>query len=179
MKKWHTEGIPLAIVLEAMETCFVKRNEAGRKRSISSLSYCKHAVDDLWTERRDLYVGKSDAVPEADPRAQSEMLIEELELAAAASPSEVAQLLRGAGTRVREGSRGSVPQIEEALMKIEAELFEQLAAVISDEDRRAIEATLAAQTEGMEGAAADRARSANRKRLLRNRFRIPRLSLFR
>jgi hypothetical protein len=39
MKSWHDDGIPLAIVLEAIDSCFEKRRETGRKRVISSLSY--------------------------------------------------------------------------------------------------------------------------------------------
>src|SRR5437763_2929596 len=43
MKRWHDDGIPLPIVIEAIDTVFQKNEESGRRKTISGLSYCRHA----------------------------------------------------------------------------------------------------------------------------------------
>ncbi|HKO55355.1 MAG TPA: hypothetical protein VJ276_05715, partial [Thermoanaerobaculia bacterium] len=65
MKQWALDGVPLAVVIEAIDSVFEKNETSGRKRIISSLSYCKHAVKELWNERRELYAGAEGGVPEA------------------------------------------------------------------------------------------------------------------
>jgi hypothetical protein len=45
MKKWHEDGIPLPVVIEALDSVFEKQEAKGKK--VNSLSYCKHAVKEL------------------------------------------------------------------------------------------------------------------------------------
>src|SRR5213593_5009097 len=78
MKKWHGEGVPLPVVIEAIDSVFEKNETSGRRKVISSLSYCRHAVKELWDERRDMYVGGSDVTPESSPEARLESLAEHL-----------------------------------------------------------------------------------------------------
>jgi hypothetical protein len=156
MKKWQEDGIPLPVVLEALDSVFDKQEAKGRK--VNSLAYCKHAVKEMWDERRELAIGAEGAVPEEDPSARLE---------------ELAGLLPAPwGERVR-GLKGSVPQIEEQLMVIEASLLEELLAA-APELRGEAEALMAGADEKT------RARSleAHLRRLARERFGVPRLSLF-
>jgi hypothetical protein len=156
MKKWHADGVPLPVVIEALDSVFDKQEAKGRK--VNSLSYCKHAVKELWDERRELAIGGEGSVPEEDPTARLE------ELAAA--------LPVAWGERVRT-LRGSVPHIEEQLMALESELIEELLPA-APELRGEAEALVAGADEKT------RARSleAHLRRLARERFGIPRLSLF-
>lgn len=156
MKKWHEDGIPLPIVIEALDSVFDKQEAKGRK--VNSLGYCKHAVKELWDERRELQIGAEGAVPEADPSLRLEEL-------AAALPAAW-------GDRVR-ALRGSVPQIEEELMALESALLDELLPQ-APELRAEAEALVAGADEKT------RARSleAHVRRLARERFGIPRLSLF-
>lgn len=156
MKKWHEDGVPLPVVIEALDSVFDKQEAKGRK--VNSLSYCKHAVKELWDERRELAIGGEGAVPEEDPAARLEEL-------AAALPAVW-------GERVR-ALRGSVPQIEEQLMALESALIEELLPA-APELRGEAEALVAGADEKT------RARSleAHLRRLARERFGIPRLSLF-
>ena len=156
MKKWHEDEIPLPVVIEAIDSVFDKQEAKGKK--VNSLSYCKHAVKELWDERRELAIGGEGAVPEEDPSVRLEEL-------AAALPDAYA-------TRVR-ALKGSVPQIEEQLMIIEAELLEELLPQ-APELRAEAEALVAGADEKT------RARSleAHVRRLARERFGVPRLSLF-
>lgn len=156
MKKWHEDGVPLPVVIEALDSVFDKQEAKGRK--VNSLSYCRHAVKELWDERRELAIGAEGAVPEEDPSAR----LEELALA----------LPVAWGERVR-ALRGSVPQIEEQLMALESALLEELLPA-APELRGEAEALVAGADEKT------RARSleAHLRRLARERFGIPRLSLF-
>ena len=156
MKKWAEEGVPLPVVIEALDSVFDKQEAKGRK--VNSLSFCKHAVKELWDERRELAIGAEGDLPEEDPAPRLEEL-------AAALPSPYAE-------RVRE-LRGSVPQIEEHLMAIEATLLDEL-LLQAPELRAEAEALVAGADEKT------RARSleAHLRRLARERFGVPRLSLF-
>src|SRR2546421_5512756 len=105
MRKWAEDGIPLPVVIEAIDSVFEKNETSGRKKVISSLSYCRHAVKELWEERKELAVGDDATTPEAAPVEALNALATELE------SSDVARLF---APRVRElASEKSVPRIEE------------------------------------------------------------------
>jgi hypothetical protein len=182
MKSWKDEGIPLPLVLEAIDTCFRKKEETPRRRTISSLSYCRHAVREMWDERKELLVGSSESVPESGGGAALETLAAALESAAAAAEtSELARLLREAATRVGELPRTeAVPRLEESLIAIERALLDALGAALPAEAARALddEVTMSLAGHKLDAAIAERTRQANRMRLMRRRLGIPRLSLF-
>ena len=161
MRKWNEEGIPLPIVIEAIDSVFEKNETSGRRKVISSLSYCRHAVKELWDARRDLYVGGSENMPEVSPEARLEELAQRI-------PEPFA-------SRVREVARErSVPRIEQALMEIEREMID---ALITDDIRSDIAATLG-DTSKLDPKIRARTEEANLRRLIRERFDLPRLTLF-
>jgi hypothetical protein len=158
MKKWAEDGIPLPIVIEALDSVFDKQEAKGRK--VNSLSYCKHAVKELWGERRDLQVGSEETAPEESPGPRLEALAAELEVSSDATAQSYAP-------RVRELIREkSVPRIEEALMELEGELIAALASPELREDAETL------------GAGAPRSVEAHLRRLVRERHGLPRLTLF-
>src|SRR5215831_11398264 len=53
-RRWHREGIPLAVVRESLQEVFARRRERRAKGRISSLRYCAAAVERAWAERREL-----------------------------------------------------------------------------------------------------------------------------
>lgn len=179
MKSWHDEGIPLAIVLEAMDSCFRKSGEGKRKRMVSSLTYCRHAVVELWSERKDLQIGAQGTVPEADPGAGVERLAADLRQVAAAPDLDepTRATIETAAQEVSECARGaSVPVIEERLVEIEERLYASLWSTMSADARADVETQIASiLSSGEEG---ERVRRAHRRRILRGRYRIPTLSLF-
>lgn len=156
MQEWRAAEIPLPVVIEAIDSVFDKQEAKGRK--VNGLRYCRHAVKELWNERRELSIGAEGAVPEADPTARLADL-------AATLPAPYADRVRAL--------RGSVPHIEEELMALEAELLDEL-LLQAPELRVQAEALVAGADEKT------RARSlqAHLRRLARERFGIPRLSLF-
>lgn len=183
MKSWHAEGIPLAIVLEALDGCFRKIDEGKRLRVISSLSYCRHAVREIWADRRDLQIGGQGAVPEADPGAGLTKLAEDLRMLAEATSAPWLRELLGqtAGEVLGAGRNAGVPLIEERLVTIEDTLYDAIWSSLDESEQEAVQAEvsrrlgLSAETIDVAG---ERAARAHRRAILRTQYRIPTLSLF-
>lgn len=183
MKGWRDDSIPIAVVIEAIDQCFDKQQKAGRKRTISSLSYCRHAVREIWEERKALQVGAEGSVPEVDPLEQVDRLAETLRaVAGEIETEEIATTLRACADTLRERVKGqSVPQIEEALSGIEHELLERLARALPADQSGQIDDEIASMLEAFpieDDAMRAKTREANFRRLLRRRLGLPRLSLF-
>ena len=171
MKKWAAEGIPLPVVIEAIDSVFEKQEASGRKRTINGLSYCRHAVTELWHDRRDLHVGEGSATPEAGAGPMLESLAAALEATGVAGemPSRVRAL----------ALESSVPKIEERLIELEHEL---IASILDarPEEAQAVRADVARALAGTALDEKTRARTeeANLRRLVRERFGLPRMTLF-
>lgn len=176
MKKWREEGIPLPVVIEAIDAVFEKNESSGRKKVISSLSYCRHAIKELWEERRELVIGGEEALPEEAPVAALEALASELETSGS-------ERVRSFAPRVRAlASEKSVPRIEEKLIELEHAMIEELIASLSAEEANVLReharhsigdaSKLDEKTRG-------RTEEANLRRVVRERFSLPRLTLFR
>lgn len=182
MQKWHEEGIPLAVVLEAIGSCFEKRTESPRRRTISSLSYCRHAVVDLWNERRDLSVGADRSVPESDPGRGLDAIADQLVAAAETSSDQVRAMLMEEADACRVLAKGrSVPEIEEALIERESTFLARLTASLPQKEREKLERDVEkaiANAGKLEPHVLAKTRDANRRRILRKRFGLPRFSLF-
>jgi hypothetical protein len=183
LKSWQESGIPLAIVLEAIDTAFDARERSGRKGPISSLSYCRHSVVELWEERKQQLVGGQGSVPELDPTAHVKALAATLAERAESSDGPVSRaFVRSAGelAELAEKTRAT-PAIEERLVDIENRMIESLLAAIPDESRLAMLSSIDAELARYDIASEEtreRTREANLRRLLRKELRIPRLSLF-
>jgi hypothetical protein len=174
MKKWRDDGIPLPVVIEAIDAVFEKNETSGRKKVISSLSYCRHAVKELWEDRKQLQVGEGEVTPEEGPAAVLERLADEV--AASEAPSAIRDAV-AAELRALVAEK-TIPKIEERLIEIEHALIERLLAEgpadeIRAEVRRAIgDIPLDEKTRA-------RTEEANLRRIVRERYALPRLTLFR
>jgi hypothetical protein len=157
MKEWHESGVPLPVVIVAIDSVFDKQDAKGRK--INGLRYVRHAVKELWDERRELQIGAAELAPEENVSALLETL-------ASAVPEQY-------GARVRQlASEKSAPRIEERLMEIEEEL---LASLASDELRAEARALSSAIVDEKVRA---RTEDATLRRLVREKHALPRLTLF-
>lgn len=161
MKKWRDDGVPLPVVIEAIDSVFEKNELSGRRKVISSLSYCRHAVKELWDERKNLFVGGDAETPETSPDALLESLAQQVPTAFA--------------TRVRALSTlKSVPKIEEALIDLEREMLDTLGdASLRDEARASL-----GDTSKLDDKTRARTEEANLRRLIREKYGLPRLTLF-
>lgn len=167
MQKWAADAIPLPVVIEAIDSVFEKAAE--RKKIVNSLSYCRHAVKELWEERKELQVGANASVPEEG----SEATLERLALAIAPVDEEIAAEIRGLA---REQS---VPAIEDRLIEVERRLMERAIARLPQAEVGAMRQEIAT----MLGASLDektrkRTEEAMLLRMVRERLGVPRLSLF-
>lgn len=182
IREWKESGIPLSIVVEAIDSCFDKRQEASRRRTISSLSYCRHAVKELWDERRELQIGAEGTVPELAPSSGVEALASSLEQSAQeSSEPKVRDRIAQAAERVSALTSRSVPEIENELIEIEEKLYEDLERLLPSEIRQGIDERLARSLRDVEfrdEATRARTRHANLRRIVRSELGLPRLSLF-
>jgi hypothetical protein len=179
IRKWKEEGIPLAIVLEAIDSCFEKRQKSGRKGVVSSLGYCRHAVEEIWSERRDLHVGTEQPIPELSPEKRIAELSAEVG-ALKDADARVTRRLRHAGAEIGELEGKTVPQLEQALITIEEVLLDDLYQLLPAERREAVEQKLERSIEGArfrDEQTAERTRRANLRRILRSELGLPRLTL--
>ncbi|MGZ8797318.1 MAG: hypothetical protein ACXW2F_08230 [Thermoanaerobaculia bacterium] len=177
MKKWFEEGVPLAVIVEAIDTVFEKNETSGRRKVISSLSYCRHAVKEIWQDRKDLYAGSSEAAPEENVAGLLEALAADVE--ASDAPRAVAAL---AAAEVRGlSSEKSVPRIEGRLIEIEGTLMRAVLEAVSPEERERIEKPLTAivADTSLDDKTRQRTFEANLRRTIREKLGLPRLTLFR
>jgi hypothetical protein len=166
MKKWSEDGIPLAVVLEAIESVFDKFD--AKSRTVNGLSFCRHAVKELWDDRRMLQVGAQESTPEEDPAPALETL-------AAALDESPHSFVNAFAARVR-ALHGSVPTIEEGLIALEEALIAAILEHAPDaaamrEEARALSASASEKTRA-------RTETATLRRIVRERYGVPRLSLF-
>jgi hypothetical protein len=178
MQKWHAEGIPLPIVIEAIDQVFENNETSGRRKVISSLSYCRHAVKELWAERKELYVGSEATVPEESAQASLSTLANSIDRSAA--PPRIAAIY---ADRVRAlGNERSIPKVEQQLMLIEHDLLDAALATLEEGERERllqdVKESLREAT-GLDPGILARTEDAAMRRLLRERFEVPRLTLFR
>ncbi|HEX9160352.1 MAG TPA: hypothetical protein VF980_01495 [Thermoanaerobaculia bacterium] len=167
MKKWFDEGVPLPVVIEAIDSVFEKNESSGRRKVISSLSYCRHAVKELWQDRQALYAGTGEAGPEENVGELLDTLAADLESSGAVSTAaEVRSLV----------SEKSVPRIEERLIEIERELMDRMLAEMTPDDRPSADVIADAS---LDDKTRQRTYEANLRRKLREKFGLPRLTLFR
>jgi hypothetical protein len=172
IQKWYADGVPLSVVIEAIDTVFEKNETSGRKKAILGLRFCRHAVKELWQERRSLYVGGGDLTPESGPEVLLDALAVQLEASEIAAPF---------AARVRAlASEKSVPKIEERLIDLERELIDAfIAAAPSEiESIRADIATALGDSPNLDAKTRARTEEANLRRLVREKFGLPRLTLF-
>lgn len=182
MKSWKEEGIPLPLVLEAIDACFRKKEETPRRRTISSLSYCRHAVREMWEERKELLVGSAAAVPERGAGGILADLAAGLESASArAETPELARLVADGAASIRALPESeAIPVLEERLIEIERALLDAVMAALPERARVELQAGVETGLAGhkLDPDVAERTRRANLLRLMRKRIGISRLSLF-
>jgi hypothetical protein len=180
MVSWKEQGIPLAIIVEAIDQVFDKNESSGRRKTISSLRYCRHAVEELWSDRKDLYVGGHGETPEVTVEPMLSALAWQLE--ALAGPEAVRDAALGIAREVRDLTHEkSVPKIEERLIALEHELVESILAALGEDEVAALCAGIAAtlgDTSRLDESTRRRTEEANLRRLVRQRVGLPRLSLF-
>ncbi len=180
-ERWRQEGVPLFVVLESLREVFARRAERaaadpeGSRRRVSSLRYCRRAVEKAWIEHREL--GGEPTVRRGSDAVDVKARLEAL---AAALPSTLTEV-DSWRERLLELT-GAAPAVEDRLIELDAELGEAALAALSAADRSALsgeaDRVLARMAEQVTG---DRLADIRRRlirRLVRERSGLPLLSLF-
>lgn len=182
MNEWFDAKIPLAIVLEAIDGCFESHKKGGRRRNVSSLGYCTHAVRDLWKERRDLQVGGEDAIlPEDGIAGRLSALADEIDAAASRSDeSGIAGILKTTASEIRRLDPKTLPEGDEALLALETGLLDEVERALPESVASTLQNRVEAQLRKIQFSD-DRVRERTEKatlvREIRRHYGIPRLSL--
>lgn len=188
-RRWRRQGIPLELVLRALEEVFARRRERGARGRISSLRYCAPAVEAAWIERSELAA--------TGERVEAEVFDTGARLAAlaAALPQPAAGLLSVVGlAKLRDDLAAlaalaaataaglDARSLEERLAELDRRTLDEALAALATDERDA----LAARVERAIGAVASRlsaeeieqARGRLARQVLRERLGMPMLSLF-
>ncbi|MCH9648044.1 MAG: hypothetical protein K0U98_07380 [Deltaproteobacteria bacterium] len=173
-RAWREEGIPLGLVLEALEDLFERRRERGTKGSISSLRYCQRAIQEAWESARELNLtAQRQAAPSLDVPAALQALANSLPEALPQRESFVAAIL----------AAGQEPEkSEQELEALDEQLLALLETELSPADRqrfeKEMETTLGKLSLRLPEEQVEKARERLRKQKLRSLLGVPVLSLF-
>jgi hypothetical protein len=173
-RRWHRDGVPLDVVRAALHDVFARRKQRGAKGKISSLRYCAPAVEAAWQERRELTgPGRPLGAPAFDAAARLRAL-------AGALPDAVPGRDALAG-RIR-ALTGDPEAIEDELSHLDDAMLAAVAASLPPAAASEIEAVVEKTLQGLKDRlpADELERSCERLtiQVLRQRLRLPMLSLF-
>lgn len=178
---WKQQGVPLFLVLESIREVFARRAERQEaspeapKRRVSSLRYCRAAVEKAWAERQEL-----GAAPPVPRRRATIDVAARLAALADAMPANLAGV--DSWRRRLLDLRGTAPEVEERLIELDAELadraFESLARQERDAFVASAEEVLQRTARRVEHERLPELRRRLVRRLVRERFSLPLLSLF-
>ena len=184
LKEWHALGVPLEAVESGIEEAFARREERGGVGRVNSLSYCRDAVLEAWERRAETARGKGSAgaADAVDAGGALKRLASDLASVAAARPDLVAELESAARSLARlEGSGKSPEEIESSLAGLDRRLAKALAEALPETERAELDAEaekmLAGAGARMDAVTLDKTSRALKRRLLRERLALPRLSL--
>jgi hypothetical protein len=197
---WHREGIPLRVVLEALESVFHARREGGgdRPRPVLSLSYCRHAVEEAFREWRESRLGAPSGAPADDggggARAEEAARclsgwagelrgLHPVGDARGEALEEAARQLEDLARELQSATPPTLAAAEERLEAVEDRMLDRLLALLDGDARRALERSVREELEPLRSRltahAFDSTFRGHLRGLLREREQLPRLTLYR
>jgi len=199
---WKERGLPLHVVLRAIEHAFDSHAAKKHKRTVKTLLYCQEEVEAQYAEWLDSRVGSHDATAETDtsdsafPRA---LVLQHLDqslsvLAALANEhrpegDELSEALSRAGALLAEikndyesAAQPDSRRLEDSLTGIERLLDDAMRVAMSEAKITAMQLDIESQLKPYKRHMDKQAFAQTRDNLLRKRIRehfgVPRLSLF-
>lgn len=184
LKEWRALGVPLEAVESGIEEAFARREERGAVGRVNSLSYCRDAVLEAWERRAETARGKGSgsAADAVDAGGALKRLASDLASVAAARPDLAAELESAARSLSRlEGSGKSPEEIESSLAGLDRRLAKALTEALPEMERAELDAAAEKMLAGaggrMDAVTLEKTSRALKRRLLRERLDLPRLSL--
>jgi hypothetical protein len=188
LKEWRALGVPVEAIESGIDDAFTRREERGATGRVNSLSYCQDAVLLAWERRAEAARGKgaasspSSASGGIDAAAALARLGEELDAVAEGRPDLAAHLAGARKALARLESSGKAhEEVEASLAGLDRRLAKTLAEALPDSEKAEVDAELGRLLAGagarMDPATLEKTSRALRRRLVRERLRLPRLSL--
>ena len=173
-RKWRQEGIPLTLVLQALEDVFAARTARGATSKVQGLRYCQSAVESLWAEQRELRASGDRRRPKTiDVPARLAQIAAQLETNKRV-PTDLAPRVLAL--------QGGPEEVEAALARLDAAMIETAADSLAATERQALERTVEESLTRLQGRIEPAETTVTRERLrhegLRRRLDLPILSLF-
>jgi hypothetical protein len=202
IESWKERGVPLHVVLRAIEHAFDSHDAKKQKRTVKTLLYCEEEVEAQYAEWLESRVGSHDpdsdmgATDSAFPRAlvlqhldQSLEVFARLATARQLKADELSEAFSRAGALLSEirndyesASHPDSRKLEESLTGIERLLDDAMRVVASEAEMDAVQLDIESQLKPYKRHMDKEAFAQTRNNLLRKRIRehfgVPRLSLF-
>ena len=199
---WKERGVPLHVAVRGIEHSFDSYDAKKHKRTIKTLLYCQEEVEAQYAEWLESRVGSHDEADRDDelssdksPFSRDAVLghltrsLLSLEDADAHAPEELREALRRAvslGTDIREeyesAARPDTRKLEESLTGLDRMLDDAIRNSIPNDQLTSmateVESQLQPYKRQMDKTAYEQTRANLLRKLLREHFDIPRLSLF-
>jgi len=205
METWKEQGIPLHVVLRAVEKSFDSYESRPRKRSVKTLFYCQEEVEAQYAEWLEARVGASSSTDTSDAElnktpfsfeaisehlrrarsslvqlAESRRRIHEDDLSEAMT--RAATLLAEIEADLSSGAPLDTRKLEDSLTGLERLLNDSMLAVASAADleaqKTAVKEQLKPYRNQMETAVYNQTFNNLLLKRLREQYAVPRLSLF-
>ena len=202
IESWKERGLPLHVVLRAIEHAFDSHEAKQHKRTVKTLLYCQEEVEAQYAEWLESRVGSHDAGAETDsadsvfPRQlvlrhldQSLGILSQLAIEHQLEADDLSEALNRAGTLLSEirndyesAAQPNSRKLEESLTGIERLLDDAMRVATSEAEMAATELDIDSQLKPYKRHMDKEAFAQTRDNLLRKRIRehfgVPRLSLF-
>ena len=174
---WYERGVPLWLVLETLGELFARARASGREGP-RSLQYCRPAVDAAFRAWRDARAGDAgrSGDPAPTPAGGDALAAAREAIVSSGAPVAVRDLLVGEIARLDAEtlSPGDWRRLDELLV---GRCLAGLPASEREDLERRADVLIAPYREAMQPATLERARRAALVRLVRERFRLPDLTL--
>jgi hypothetical protein len=170
-RRWHRDGVPVALVKSTLQEVFAKRKERGAKGKISSLRYCAPAVEAAWADLREL------TAPAHRVEAPDFETAPRLAALAAALPKDFASFAERVAVLA-----GDPQVVEELLSGLDREMLDHAEQAADGELRAEVQASVEKTLAMLGGRLPAGELESSRERLarqtLRRKLGLPVLSLF-
>jgi hypothetical protein len=187
--EWHERGIPLRVVLEALNAVFAQVRARSRRRPVLGLAYCRHAVEEAFLRHVENSVGGGSGAPEPafDPSTILPMKMVRIRRSAESWPgasrgwAERACRLLSRTSRSLSSGELRPEEAEARLQRIERRVLDGLFQSLPESERAEILSTvekrMAAHPARMSPEVTARTHRHVRDAEIRRRLELPRLSL--
>ncbi len=174
LEEWEARGIPLAVVLEGIESGYAafRRRREGRRRFL--LTHCHPHVRAAFTQYRDRLVGRKSI--RADSPDKRPEIRRQVEAFLAALPAPVSDLKEIFLRVLEELDREALDDLR--LEALDAEIESTLYRKATADERRRLTDHIAQEFTGIESREVERLARVKWVKSMRHRYKIPHVSPF-